>query len=128
MVASATASTARYRSERIAGSARLEDGARAEVLADSRPGTALRCSRAASGTNVRRNSAASRPLSTRARELVSANASFEINARIKLDSGDAVRRPVFDAFRFSVEIDAQNRPYTYFHQANAAWIGIRVEL
>jgi len=63
----------------------------------------------------------------KARQLISANSSFEINARIKLDDGDTSRRPVFDAFRFSVEVDAQDRPYVYFRQATGLWAGIRGE-
>ena len=50
---------------------------------------------------------------------------FEIEARVQLsDEGDQQRRPVVDAYRFSVEIDSENRPYVYYRAANR-WIGLR---
>ena len=50
---------------------------------------------------------------------------FEIEARIQLSAdSDQQRRPVVDAYRFSVEIDAENRPYVYYRAADR-WIGIR---
>ncbi len=57
--------------------------------------------------------------------LLHSERNFEINATIQVDADDATRRPVADSFRFSFEIDDQNRPYAYYRASNNRWVGVR---
>ena len=50
--------------------------------------------------------------------------SFELNAVVQPDSA-AVRKPIFDTFRVSLELDEQNRPYAYYRSEAGRWVGIK---
>ena len=65
--------------------------------------------------------------STQAATLFTPHASFEITARFQLEPEDTSRRPIVDAYRFSLEIDSENRPYLYMRQSDGAWAKIRGE-
>jgi|GEM_PF-5219084 len=59
------------------------------------------------------------------RNVLHAEKDFEIEARLKINHQDATRRPIVDSFRFSFEIDAQNRPYAYYKASNGRWVAVR---
>ena len=59
------------------------------------------------------------------RQALHAEQDFEIQARIKINHEDASRRPVVDSFRFSFEVDSQNRPYAYYKASDGRWVTVR---
>lgn len=63
--------------------------------------------------------------SDRVSELFDGNDAFEMTARVKLNASDATRRPIADAYRFSLEVDAENRPYVYYRSVDNQWTSLR---
>lgn len=52
--------------------------------------------------------------------------SFAVNVRARVDE-QGYRRPILDAYRFAIEIDADNRPYVYYRGNGGRWYGLRGE-
>lgn len=50
---------------------------------------------------------------------------FRVNAQVTLNAGESTRRPILDAYRFALEIDAENRPYVYYRADDDSWVSIR---